>query len=170
MWPRAQKEIVTWSQVRVALAGISLIWRDPTRRRGRGVRGSDLSGRSLAPVLRQEDGLSESNASDLPTAPSANPWRRGKSCLSPTRQARLLDGRAVINSYHAQGRREHFRDMPTTRTGGVCASRLCSKVRPDAALLAAEPPTYAAGRQPGWKWAKTLDGVMKLDVDSVISG
>jgi len=60
-----------------------------------GVRGSDLSGRSLAPALRQEDGLSESNASALPTAPSANPWRPGKSCFSPTRQAGLLDGRLL---------------------------------------------------------------------------
>ena len=30
------------------------------------------------------------------TAPSVNPWRRGKSYFSPTRQAGLLDGRAVI--------------------------------------------------------------------------
>src|ERR1019366_43765 len=39
-----------------------------------------------------------------PTSPSVNPWRRGKSYFSPTRQAGFLDGRAVIASYRPSPR------------------------------------------------------------------
>ena len=67
------------------------------------------------------------------TAPSVNPWRRGKSYFSPTRQAGLLDGRAV----GARNRRG---------ANDGASSAICRGVRRTQAF----PGTYLVKLPPMW--------------------
>jgi|ERR1019366_195126 hypothetical protein len=71
------------------------------------------------------------------TATSVNPWRRGKSYFSPTRQAGLLDGRAVVASYQMRGRRGQFSGTPP----------LAAADSNDAAPTAYQPTFFFCGDQ-----------------------